>query len=91
MAPAHQGLGAEDDARFDIDLRLVMQQQFTRIDCLPQLVLELKETGRLFVHARGEELVVIATASLGGVHRGIRVLHQLQRFEAVVRKHADAD
>jgi hypothetical protein len=91
MLPAQQGFEAADAAARQVQLGLVVQQEFAALQRLAQLRLELDALGRVLVQRRGIELPGVAAIVLGAVHGGVGALEQLLGAGAVLRIAGDAD
>ena len=90
VLPAQQGLGGEN-AALRVYLRLVMQDELLLLQGQVQVLFELAPvTGRL-VHARGEELNVVAPGRLRVIHRSVGILHEDFHALAVGGEDGDAD
>ena len=79
MTPADERLGADDRAGLQIHLRLVVQHELLPLEGAAQAALERLPLDGADVHVRLEELIVVAPAVLGVVHRGVRILDQCLR------------
>ena len=79
MAPAQQRLDADDPARGQVDLRLVVQRQLGSLDRLPQLAVDAQQFRRSRLQRLVEDLEAVATTILGAVHRCVGVLEHVER------------
>ena len=91
MLPARQCLETNRAAAGGIDLRLIMQQQLTVVDCPPQGAFQVGTLRRRLVHARGKELEVGPPQRLGVIHGHVGILQQGVDVGTIVGKDTDAD
>ena len=92
VPPADQGLDADHLLCRQIDLRLVLEEEFVARHRLQQAALQVHALLQLEVHVGGEKLERVLAEFLGPVHRGIGILQQRGTVSAVVREagHPDA-
>ncbi len=90
MLPAHQRLDADDGARVEPQLRLVVQQQLVARECLPQLA-EALEARRAVVVALAVEQLELGAQILCRIHRRVGAAQQRGGVATVVRVAGDAD
>ena len=91
MLPAHQRLHAGNLAAAQVDLRLVVEQEFVAFQRMVKAVFQHQPLHRPDVHFGGVVLGVVAAQFLGAVHGGIRVLQQRLPVLAVLGIGRDAD
>jgi hypothetical protein len=88
--PADQGLDADDTSRLELDLGLVVQQEFLLLERLTQLVLERELLVYPLGHLLLEEQIALAGA-LRVLQRRLGAAQQRFAVGAVFRKQGDAD
>src|ERR1700683_1984891 len=76
MLPPNEGLNTGDESRFEIDLGLVMKQEFVALKNIPQLALEGLTLDGMETHFPVKELVIVAPVFLGVIHRRVGILDQ---------------
>ena len=91
MRPAYQRFRAGNLSRPQIDLRLVVQREFLPFQGAPQTLLDGLPLHGADVHGRLEKLIALAPIFLCLVHRGVRVLDERLRIQAVVGIDAHAN
>jgi len=89
MLPADQRFGAGQRSGFEIDLRLVVEQELALGERAMQADFDPLPLDGPCV--RFEELKNVPATFLGVVHRGVRALDQLLRIRTVVGVDADPD
>ena len=91
MSPAKQGFRPGDLSRSQIDLRLIVQRELLPFQSASQAFLDRLPLHGAHVHRGREKLIALAPMFLGLVHRGIGILDQRLRIQAVIGIDADAD
>ncbi len=91
VLPAHQRLDTGDQVAGQMQLGLVVHQQLLLGNRLAQLVLQMQTVNLGAGQVGGVELVAIAAAPFGVLHRLIGAVDQLQAVARIVREPADAD
>jgi hypothetical protein len=84
VAPAQQGLGADDAARAQVQLRLPVQAEFTARQRLLQAGQHLRVGQHTVVHCRVEKAQTPPAQCLGAVQRDVDVLQHGIELAAVV-------
>jgi len=90
VLPAHQGLRADDRARREVQLGLVVHDELLGVDGHPELLERLQPVPRV-ADLRPVEDAVAELAALGGVHRVVGLLQQDRRRRPVDGRQGDAD
>src|SRR5882724_13561459 len=91
MRPAYQRFRAGNLACPQIDLRLIVQREFLPLQGAPQTLLDGLTLHGPDIHGRLEILIALTPIFLGLVHRGVRVLDERFRIQAVIRIDAYAN
>ena len=84
VTPADESLDAGELPRVQAHYRLIVQHEFVTFDGAVQSAFEGLPIGRVPVHLRLEEPIVVAPTVLGVVHREIRMLQQCLGLRAVI-------
>ena len=91
MHPADQGLGAGRRSGFQINLRLVVKDEFAPGEGAMQAGFDRLPLDGACAHLSLEEVIVVSATFLGLVHRGVRALDQRLGIRTVVGVDADPD
>jgi len=91
IAPADECLATGEGPGSEIDLGLVMQHELSLPEGPPEAGFNKQAAHCVAVHVGREELVLVAAACLGVVHRSVRVLQHGIHTGAVIGIDADAD
>jgi len=90
VLPAHERLDADDAARAQLDLRLVVQDELLAVERARE-VPEQREARRRVGVARGVVVGGARAAALGLVHRDVRALHERVGIRRVRGEPGDPD
>ena len=77
--PAQQGFDADDPARGEVDLRLVVQLELVLVERAVQRRLGLQAFERVDVHLLGVEAGGVAAGALGLIERRVGLLQQVSK------------
>ena len=91
MRPAQQGLGTDQPAVGDVELRLVVEHELAPFERDPEIAFERQAFDGPRVHPGEVEAVAVAAGCLRRMHRDVGVFHQFVGVATVVGEHADAD
>ncbi len=84
MDPAHQRFHAQDLARFDVDARLVVDDELAVAERVAEALLEREALEGPAAHGLGVELDVVLTGLAGSDDGLLRAANELARGGAVV-------
>src|SRR4029077_7945602 len=88
VLPAQERLRAAQGTGVEVDLGLIVKNEFCALERAPQLTLELEALGHPLRAVCGRDLDVVATGPLGAIHGGIRAGDQRLGLLAVLREDA---
>ena len=91
LLQADQRFGAGNDARGEVHLRLIVQDKLVLLERTAQHPFDGVPGNRTDIHLLSEDLVSVAPALFGVIHRAIGVLDRRFDVLAVVGVEADAD
>ena len=91
VTPADRRFGAAHPVSREIDLRLIVQHQFTPLRGAPQPSFERHSLADFAIDPRAKKAIVASAFGLGGVQRGAGILEQVFGAGGVLRVEAHAD
>ncbi|KFB74143.1 MAG: hypothetical protein AW09_000573 [Candidatus Accumulibacter phosphatis] len=91
VLPAQQCFGTNDAIAFEVDLRLVMNEQLGVFDGAAQSRFQRQAPCRQMGQVGGEKAKGILAVILGAIHRRVGIAHQGTGIGSIFREHAQPD